>query len=81
MKGDIYNVANGVEITIENAVKKMIAYLGMQTNLSFNNIARKGDPLNWRADISKLTELGFKSTVSVEEGLEKVCSWLKTIHP
>jgi len=40
-------------------------------------VATPGDPRNWRADISRITELGFTPRISLREGLKSVGSWAK----
>ena len=40
-------------------------------------MAREGDPLNWRADISKLEMLGYKPKVNIEEGIARYVKWIK----
>lgn len=72
-----YNVANGEEVTIKLAAQKMQFLLGYKDKLSFTGNQRKGDPLNWRADITRLTDLGYQQNVSIDEGLIMYIKWLK----
>lgn len=79
MEGEAYNVATGVETTIEQAVGLFIRSLQKNTTLTFNQKGRPGDPLYWRADISRLTSLGFEPAWSLEKGLQLTANWI-TAH-
>ena len=74
---EVFNLASGIEITIKEASEIFIKNLEEKHSISFNNIVRKGDPLNWCADISKLKKLGFKNSVEIEKGLTKYAEWVK----
>lgn len=75
--GKCYNVANGTEITISNAARELMKCLGWNGKLKFNGHNRPGDPLNWKADISKIISLGYEQTVSIEKGLNDYAVWLR----
>lgn len=81
LKGDFegacYNVANGVEISVNVAVKKLLSYMEWEGEVSFNGHQRQGDPLNWQADISKITALGYQSDINLDFGLNNYVAWLK----
>jgi UDP-glucose 4-epimerase len=78
MQGEVYNVAAGVETTISTAVHLFIKALHKETTITFNQASRPGDPLYWRADISKLVELGFAPTYSLDKGLQQTADWLSS---
>jgi UDP-glucose 4-epimerase len=78
LNADIFNLASGIETTIKEAAEKFIQILSEHHSIKFNNIVRKGDPLNWKADIYKLKVLGFRSKVSIQEGAEKYIKWAKS---
>jgi dTDP-glucose 4,6-dehydratase/UDP-glucose 4-epimerase len=73
----LYNLANGEEIAIKLVTEKMKSLLRYNNEIIFNGAERKGDPLNWRADISKLKELGYQQQVTIDEGLYKYVEWLR----
>ena len=77
--GCVYNVANGVQRTIEDVASIFVRVLGTNTRISFNNEIRKGDPLNWEADISQIKALGYKPQYSLEKGIEEYVEWIKTL--
>jgi len=43
----------------------------------FDGIVPVGNPLNWKADISKLSDLGFSPTVSLEQGIKTFANWCR----
>lgn len=75
----IINVGNGVENTIQEAATSLLQGLNCTKKLSFNGEVRKGDPINWRADISRLKALGYEPSVSLQEGLNQYAQWLGKI--
>lgn len=81
MKGDIYNVASGREVTINELANIVIKALGANVKPNFDNHVRKGDPLNWKADISKIEKLGFRPNVQLDEGVIKFAQWCKMSLP
>ena len=77
----IFNVANGEETTIRNATEIFAECSGIDfEKISFNGIVREGEPLNWRADISKIRKLGYNSTITIKHGVEEYIRWLKTME-
>ena len=75
--GDVINVSSGIETTIEEAAKCFLNHYNPSVNTTFNQHTKVGDPSNWRADISKLTSLGFKYSISLDQGLSRYSIWLK----
>ena len=77
----LINIANGEEITIREAAEIFLECMGVdKSKLSFNCRVREGDPLNWRADISKLQQIGYKKTVDIQEGIARYCKWVLSIE-
>lgn len=77
MRGEIYNLAAGEEISISNMAKKYAALLNSKIEITFNGMVRPGDPLNWCADITKLSQLGFTPATAIEDGLNETVRWIK----
>lgn len=77
MCGEVYNIASGTETYIADVVDNLFAHISNPPSIIFNNKTREGDPVNWRADISTITKIGFKQTVSLTEGLQKLATWLE----
>nr|WP_300912645.1 NAD-dependent epimerase/dehydratase family protein [uncultured Acetatifactor sp.] len=76
---DIYfNIANGEECTIREAAVVFAAKAGLrESNISFMGTCREGDPINWRADISRLKKLGYSRSVSFLQGISNYVDWVK----
>lgn len=75
-KADVINIANGKEIFIKDAVSTFFSFFEIDINYSFSGEERKGDPVNWVADISKLEALGYKTSFNLETGLQQYYKWI-----
>lgn len=76
MVGEVYNLASGEETTIREVTSIFFEMLKSPKPFKFNGQVRAGDPINWRADISKLNKLGYRPEVSLRDGLRKLSGWL-----
>lgn len=76
-QGEVINSANGVQIKIKDLVSLFVSKANWIGKISFNGVIRKGDPLNWVADISILKEFGYIQQISIENGIEKYLKWLR----
>ena len=74
-EGDIYNLASGREVTIAELAATLLNSLGSQFQPAFDGHATPGDPLHWRADITKISALGFAPATPLEQGLHTVATW------
>jgi UDP-glucose 4-epimerase len=75
--GEVYNVASGVELTIEDVAEKFVDVMGKKAAINFTHRERSGDPQNWRVDISKIRALGFKPSIDITTGIQALQRWLK----
>jgi len=80
LKGEVINVATGIETTIREAAQTFIEALGWDGEIIFSGSKRKGDPENWCADISKIKEMGFNSEFSLYTGLKAYGRWLRDLQ-
>lgn len=72
----IFNIANGEEVTIREATVYFAKSVGIPVErITFNGVVREGDPLNWRADISKILNLGYHNTICMEDGICEYVKW------
>lgn len=78
-QGSIYNVGSGIETTIAEAAQVFIREFSPEKELGFNGEIKVGDPNNWVADIEAILKMGFKNTISLEEGIKKYVIWLKEL--
>ncbi len=74
---DLINVANGEEVLIKDAVASFFSNFKQAVPYSFSGESRKGDPVNWKADISKLKSYGYKARVEMSGGLEEYYNYNK----
>lgn len=76
----IYNVANGEEVSIHQAASIFAVYAKINNNkIHFNGVVREGEPLNWRADISRITKLGYEKKIQIEDGLRDYYQWISCL--
>lgn len=74
---EVVNIANGEEFTIRHVANTFKTLLQSNKNIRFNKKMKPGDPLNWRADISLITSMGYTPSVGLAEGIRKYIQWLK----
>jgi UDP-glucose 4-epimerase len=77
-KGEFYNLASSREVTIAELAQLLLSTLGLEVKASFDGRPTPGNPLRWRADISKIASLGFTPAVSFEQGIADVAAWAKS---
>ncbi len=75
--GRSINVANGKEIFIKDAVMEYFSNFKNSIDYSFSGSNRKGDPINWVADIKELQQIGYKQSVDFKHGLNKYYNWVE----
>ena len=73
--GSIYNVGNGVETEIRTVAESLLNSLNYKGPLSFSGSNRTGDPIKWRADISRIQSLGYQQCYSLEQGIKQFVLW------
>lgn len=80
--GEAYNLASGVETTIRDLAARVIAALGANAAVTFDQQIRRGDPVRWKADLSRISALGYVPEISIEEGIADYASWVaQAIRP
>ena len=75
--GEVVNVANGRQITIAEVAETARRVMKTAKKIKFNGEERKGDPINWEADISIIKGWGYKPNVNLEEGIKTYLKWAK----
>lgn len=76
---DIYNAANGEETCIRFLADIFEKKYNNTKIIYFSGLQKTGDPLNWKADINKLNNLGYIASISLEEGVSNYINWFKQI--
>ena len=77
LHGQCINVANGEEVFIKDCVATFYSLFDYKVSYHFSGQQREGDPTNWVADISILTQLGYKRENSLMTGLKKYYQWIR----
>lgn len=77
MKGEVYNLGIGKEVTIFELSKIVLRSLGKKSVPLFDGVVPTGNPINWRANISKIESIGFSPTVQLEQGITNFANWCK----
>ena len=78
MAGEVYNVASGREVTLRELADKLAGLFELRNGPEFDGVVPEGNPLNWRADISKLEALGFAPKTDFDEGLSGFATWCRS---
>ena len=78
-RGETINVASGNESLISEAASIFANGFDHIERVDFTGESKMGDPVNWKADISKLRELQFKPRITLKEGVENYIQWLTNL--
>jgi UDP-glucose 4-epimerase len=76
-EGEVYNLANGVETTIQTLAKSVLTALNLNISLEFDGERTPGSPCNWQADIDRIKALGFNPQIPLEQGIEVFSQWCR----
>ena len=76
-EGEVYNVAAGVETTIRELAGLVLSRLDAPPRLEFTGAAHPGNPANWRADVSRIRQLGFVPEIELESGVASYLDWCR----
>ena len=73
--GNDYNICSGNPLKIKNIANIILSELGLKDKkIIFDKKLYPGDIEHWYGDNSKITSLGFKPTISFEDGIKKIIS-------
>jgi dTDP-glucose 4,6-dehydratase/UDP-glucose 4-epimerase len=79
MNASVYNLASGIESRIADVVSLFFKHLNVSPDYQFRGEIRSGDPVNWRADVKLLMDLGFKTRLSLEDGISDLAAWIREV--
>lgn len=71
---EIVNVGVGEDISIKELVEKIKNIVGYKGEIKFDTTKPDGTPRKL-VDVSKINALGWKASISLEEGLQKAYQW------
>jgi UDP-glucose 4-epimerase len=80
LQGEVYNVASGRECSIRELAEKLCHIIGASPKFVYSGSVRPGDPERWSVDISRLTALGYRPQVLLEQGLSRTVEWFQATH-
>jgi UDP-glucose 4-epimerase len=75
--GETYNLASGQETTIRELAEMVVSLSGRNVAIDFDGHNPLGNPLNWRADISRMAQLGFVPTIPLDQGVKAYADWCR----
>ncbi len=75
LQGEVYNLASGIETSIASLAEQILDSLNRKISIEFDGHQPQGDPLRWRADISRLSNLGYAPSIEFSEGVQEYVRW------
>lgn len=76
-KFEIMNGGSGIRIAVKNIISELLKALKTEKKIVFNNISKEGDPKFYTADLNKLKKIGWKTKVSLRDGINKYVNYFK----
>jgi UDP-glucose 4-epimerase len=76
-QGEVYNVATGIETTIRELAGLVLAQFDAPPRLEFTGAAHPGNPANWRADVTRIGQLGFVPEIDLARGVAGYLEWCR----
>lgn len=75
LNGDTYNLASGVGTSIEFLTSMIVKKMSFGGSIKYSDILPPGTPRNWTADIQRISNLGYKPMIGLDEGLSSYIIW------
>ncbi len=75
--GEVYNIASGKSYKMAEIVRALGATLGIKPIIRYSQDTRPGTNLQWRVDISKIKQLGFRPEITLAKGLTMTQEWFE----
>ena len=76
INGEIYNIGNPVETKIEMIANEILKTLNIELEIE-QGALQSGSPLRRCPSIEKISVLGYKPKVDLEDGLRRTVNWYK----
>ncbi|MEK4424511.1 GDP-L-fucose synthase [Solibacillus sp. FSL K6-1523] len=73
-ENQLINVGVGKDISIQALAEKIKEVVGFEGQIEFNTTKPDGTPRKL-VDVTKINELGWQASISLDEGLKKVYDW------
>jgi UDP-glucose 4-epimerase len=75
--GDVYNVASGTQVSIADLSALIAEAMHVAPRLEFSRKLATGAVARWIPDVSAIMELGYRSRVSLKDGLARTVAWFE----
>ena len=75
----LYNIGNGTPQPLGDFIKAIENSFGEEAKKDFLPMQAGDVPRTW-ADVSEIEKLGYKSTMQLEEGIQKFVAWFQTYY-
>lgn len=76
----VYNVASGVRTTVEYLINKLVENLSFDIEITYSQ-STPGDQFGIYGDYTRVSkELGWKPSISINEGIIKMVAWAKKAY-
>jgi len=75
----IFNIGNGKSESLLDFIKEIETCFGLEVKKEYLSMQAGDVPQTW-SDISELKKLGYKSTISIKEGVKKFVEWYREYH-
>ena len=76
---EVLNVGSGVPRSIKSIAEDLARLMGKKLQPDITKKYRKGDIRHCFADISKMKKLGFKPSLSFEDGMKELIEWSSSV--
>jgi len=79
-EAEAYNLASGQETRIADLARAVVEALGTRCEFRFSGIQRAGDPLRWCADVARISTLGYRPQIQLEQGVREYVEWAAALE-
>lgn len=74
----IFNGGSGIGVSVLDIAQMVCAAWGDKASVMFSGQTRIGDPASLVADIGRLSDISYRPSVSLQEGIEQYVTWFKS---
>ena len=78
--GQVFNIGSGEATSLRDLIKIMLEVLALNPKITFTNSSWKGNVKRLCADITRISELGFKPKYQLSTGIEFLTNWFSSLH-
>lgn len=80
LDGTTYNIGRGIETPIADVAEKLTELMRPGLPITYERKVMPGYPDNWRADIRRLSDLGWQPRTTLADGLHQTVEWYSREH-